>query len=460
MGKNLKFCKNIIFCIIMVATLILGFTNMGAWSKNIAQHHENIVFDKEIEKLSNDEYEIKIDVHYGDFNQKQNRDVILVLDVSDEMDLDIGGNSPLHKDFLGETKWQLLQKTLNSFVDTVVVPHSGIRVAMVVYGEYPNPGNHQKINAYENLCGFTDNPKILKNSYNKYQYVSGLYSKSLSLGKDLFSHHGSNSGIAHGYSGLCGAEVLLKDSIGQNKDIIFLAVGKTNNSYGKNGGEMAKTEIAATIKKANELKKSFAGLKIYTVGFGTSDSSWEMLNPTATKYQYQDGFYTASQGDTLTEVFDLLSQEIVDSGVLVCEIAQGVSVYQGTLPKFAVLDVGGNVVWCIGNLFTENHLAFTVKIPAAQKAEVDEICSLIFTCNKCGTTEVLSSQPKSVIFKNTAVNYNVYTKEQQKTLGNNGVFTKINPYVIGNKEVWVSPNLQKNRMNKSIIYNISYPFEY
>lgn len=288
-----------------------------------------ITFDKTIAPADDipNEFNLEFSVSGEAITQGVNADIVLVLDKSGSMEENISGNT---------SKADVLETAADRFIDSVLsAEHSGSnRVAVVTYSSEA-----------QILQPFTNNAATAKNSFDNFEKrVSG----------------GTNS-----EAGFISARRVFGSDFrtGAERYVIYMTDGEPTQYYNANGSVVgngssydANAKNAAVL--AANLLKDFGGkgVKIYTVGFASKNTSnmQALLNPSTNSYQV--AYYHATTANALTDIYDIIADTIISTiaknATVTDTLPEGFEFAEESLPDGVTISEEGVLSWNVGSIST------------------------------------------------------------------------------------------------------------
>ncbi|WMJ76668.1 MULTISPECIES: vWA domain-containing protein [unclassified Sedimentibacter] len=298
----------------------------------------DIEFNKTVEPVNGkpNEFDLKFSVQGEAITKGKDADIILVLDKSGSMEDNISGR---------ESKADVLEEAANRFIDAVLATNQSgnNRVAIVTYSDEAQIKQ-----------AFTTDKTAAKNAYKNFEdMVSG----------------GTNS-----EAGFIKARELFGTSfrMGAERYVIYMTDGVPTQYYNINGevdGKGNSYDINAkdaAISEANLLKNyGGSGVKIYTVGFASTNTSdmQALLNPS--ENTYQEAYYHATTANDLTNIYDIIADTIIDTiatnSVITDILPESFEFVQESLPEGVTVSEEGVMSCELGSITASESLK-TVRI--------------------------------------------------------------------------------------------------
>lgn len=276
------------------------------------------------------------------------KDIVLVLEVSDAMDLPPQAGEINVVEPNAATRWQMLKTAATKFIDKVIISQGGTRAAIVAYGggdALNFPWDNHRI-----LSGFSDDPKALKGVFN--------YPTSLALRRDIFAGNNGIAGNTNLAAGFYGAGSLLPLSSAREKSIIVIGGTPPDSGYSSQGKALLGEEENSR-DAAEGLKKNFENLDIYCFALG-DDPLKVFPHCILGEGGYADAIYSASQEIILEEAVDSLCRQYYQGILVVFEPGEGWEPQVREGNSHAMVDVGGNLVWAGDNPRKGSSLSFSL----------------------------------------------------------------------------------------------------
>lgn len=315
----------------------------------------NIIADKSLEVIgknsayNTDTWNLTMDISSPKSSLQETKDIVLVLEVSDSMDLPPQDGEINVLDAKGNTRWQMLKTAATKFIDNVIISHGSTRAAIVAYGGGDSlkfPWDNHRI-----LSGFTNDPQTLKGAIN--------YPTSQALRQDYFAQGNGIAGNTNLAAGFYGAGSLLPLATGREKSVIVFGGSPPDSGYSPQGKALLGQAGDNSEAAAHSLKASCKNLRIYCFALG-DDPLKVFPNCILGDQGYAAGIYSAAQEIILEEAVDSLGRQYYQGLLAVFEPGEGWEPQAVQGSSDVAVDVGGNLIWVGDNVKKGCSLSFSL----------------------------------------------------------------------------------------------------